>query len=51
MAVYIAFVLVVAVLCSENGRTQGACKMLNVIFSIERSDVGAAKSAFALVAY
>jgi hypothetical protein len=50
MAIYIAFVLVVAVLCPENGRTQGARKMFNVVFSIERSDVRAAKSASALIA-
>ena len=41
MTIDVAFVLVVAVRCAEDGRAYAAREVLNVVFSIKRSDVGA----------
>ena len=40
-----AIVFVVGVLCAEHSRTDGACKVLDVVLSVKGGDVGAAKSA------
>lgn len=45
MAIDLRFMLVITVLGSENSRTDGAGEMLNVIFTLQRSDVGSAKRA------
>ena len=39
MAIDLAIMLVVAILCTENGRTHGASEMLDVILSIECRDI------------
>jgi hypothetical protein len=45
-----SFVLVVAVRGAENSRAYGAGKVLNVVFAVERCDVGAAQGLPAFVA-
>lgn len=40
MAVDVALMLVVAILGAENGRANGACEMLDMIFAVECCDVG-----------
>ena len=45
MAVYIAFMFVVAVLGTEDSRTHRAGEMFDVIFAIESGDIGATKGA------
>lgn len=44
MAVNLVCVFVVAVLCTENSRADGAGEMLNMVFPIKCSDVGSSKS-------
>lgn len=39
VAIYLARMFVVAVLCTEHGWADGAGKMLDVVFPIQRSDV------------
>ena len=39
VAVYLPFMLIIAVLSSENSRTYRAGKMLNMVFSLQRSDI------------
>ena len=50
MAIDLRFMLIITVLGSENGRTDGAGKMFNVVFTLQRSDVGSAKRATTCVA-
>ena len=49
MAVDFILMLIVAVLRSKNGRTDRACEMLNVIFSIQGRNVRTTKRSLALV--
>lgn len=49
MAVHFILMLVVTILSPEDGRTHGASKMLYVVFSIQRSDVGSSQSTPALM--
>jgi hypothetical protein len=42
MAVHVAFMLVVAVLCTKDGWAHRTRKVLDVIFAVERCDVGTA---------
>ena len=42
MTVHLSFMLVVAVLCAEDSRTDGAGEMLYMVLSIKRGNVGAA---------
>ena len=41
MAVHIAFVLVVGILCTKDSRAYTASEMLNVVFAVHGSNVGA----------
>lgn len=50
MAVDFIVMLIVAVLRSKNSRTNGACEMLDVIFSIEGRNVRTTKRSLTLVA-
>lgn len=50
MAIDTALVLVVAVGRAKDGGADGAGEMLNVVFAVERSDVGATQSLSALEA-
>jgi len=50
MAVDMAIVLVVTVLSAEDSGTKGACEVVDVILSVESSDVGASEGAATFVA-
>ena len=50
MTIYIAFMLIVRVLGTEHGGTDGASKMFDVIFTIESRDVRTTKSTAAIMA-
>ena len=50
VAIDIAFVFVVGVLCAEDGGTDAAGEVLDVVFAVERGDVGAPERAAAGVA-
>lgn len=45
VAVYVSLVFVVAVLSAKDGRAYRAGKMFDVVFAVERSDVGSAEGA------
>jgi hypothetical protein len=44
VAVYVSFMFVVAVLSTKDGRTYRAGEMFDVVFTIERGNVGSTKS-------
>ena len=48
VAVNTALVLVIAVRCAEDGRTDGTREMLDVVFSIQCGDVGSSKGLTAI---
>jgi hypothetical protein len=50
VAVNVAIVLVIAILGAEDGRTQGAGKVVNVILALEGRDVGPPQCSAALMA-
>ena len=43
MAINTAVMLIVTILCTKHGRTYRAREMLDVVFSLESGDVGAAQ--------
>ena len=50
MAVHLPFVLVIAVLSSEDSRAYGACEMFDVVFPLQCSNVRSSQRAAAVVA-